>query len=49
MSRLYSDSRDGPECTVCMQKTYAILKKAEDDLSRIRTKASELARNGGAF
>ena len=49
MSRLYSDPGDGPECTVCMQKTYAALKKADDDLSRIRAKASSMARNGGAF
>jgi hypothetical protein len=32
-----------------MQKTYAALKKADDDLSRIRAKASSMARNGGAF
>ena len=48
MSRLYSDTGDGPECTVCMQRTYAALKKADDDLSRIRAKASSMAK-GGAF
>ena len=49
MSRLYSDAGDGPECTVCMQKTYAALKKAEEDLTDIRSRASAMARNGGGY
>lgn len=42
-SRLYSDRNDGPECAVCLQKTYTALNSADAEMERIRTKVTDLA------
>jgi bacterioferritin-associated ferredoxin len=43
-SRLYSDSRDGPECISCLQKTYAELTASEE---KMRAVSALFGENGG--
>lgn len=49
-ARLYTDSRDGPECYACLQKTYSALMAADGEMNSIREKTSSLAGGkGGVF
>ncbi len=46
-ARLYSDSRDGPECIACMQRTYNAIITAEKEMDSIRSKAKGFCRSKG--
>lgn len=46
-ARLYTDSRDGPECNACMQRTYNALTMAETEMRAIREKAESIVRGAG--
>lgn len=45
--RLYTRSDDGAECSSCLQRTHAELVVAEEEMRRIRRRASTLASNRG--
>ena len=44
LSRLYSDSRDLPECTACMQRTYNAITSSEKEMEAIRERAKTLCK-----
>ncbi len=48
-ARLYSDSRDGPECIACMQRTYNALCTCEREMDTIRGRAKEMCRSKGVY
>lgn len=39
-SRIYTDSRDGPECAGCLQKTYITLSNCDVEMKRIHEKVA---------
>lgn len=42
-SRLYTDSRDGPECAGCLQRTYITLTNCDAEMKRIQEKMTLMA------
>ncbi|MBO4502253.1 MAG: hypothetical protein J5707_01165 [Candidatus Methanomethylophilus sp.] len=49
LSRLYSDSRDLPECTACMQRTYNAITSSEKEMDEIRERAKTLCKVLGVY
>ncbi len=42
-SRIYTDSRDGPECAGCLQKTYLTLANCDTEMKKIEEKITNMA------
>ena len=46
-AKLYADSRDPPECTACMQRTYNAITASEKEMEAVRERARALCKQLG--